>query len=505
MTEPPSSLTVPAGGWTFLVAVLGAAVGSFLNVVIYRLPRGLSISRPRWSFCPACRRGIAAYDNIPILSWFLLRGRCRHCGQPISPTYPVIECLTVLLFITVWDAAFIGRALPGVERPTADWPVAVAWIVLLSGLLATAVMDLESYTVDIRVCVVTMLVGVATRAIWMSDAPGPSGRIGEGSWMPASVAVLACLAGGTWVATRMVAALLRKSSDEEAEPPNLPSVEEPLAGEPATETLPVSRRSGLVAGLCLAVTVLLIWQAWLPAEQLVGSAGQVADDALPRAAAAVSTVSAAGQRGFMTFSLFLLLLLLASLVHREADQQIISEIEAERSAARSTALRELGGFLPALLVAVVGFHFLRDAGAASIGWIEIADRVRFLGAAWPHVIGGLEAVAGIVLASTIGWAARILGTLAFGKEAYGTGDIYLMAAIGSVAGPWVVVLSFFMAAILALFGVLVMLFRKSSRAVPFGPWLALGTLAALWTQTLFGEMFRPAAAVLWGLLSKSGG
>jgi len=505
MAEPASSLTIPAGGWTLLVALLGAAVGSFLNVVIYRLPRGLSISRPRLSFCPTCRQGIAPYDNIPILSWFLLRGRCRHCGEPIAAIYPVIECLTLLLFITVWDAAFVGFALPGVERPAADWPVALAWIVLLSGLLATAVMDLESYTVDIRICVVTMLVGVATRAVWMSEVPGASGRMGGGSWMPASVSLVACLAGGAWVATCLVAAVLRRSPDDAAAARNQGLTHEPVVPDSPTGTSPPSRSSGLVAGLCLAVVVLLIWQAWAPAEPLFGSARHGPDAASHRIAATVSMVSAAGQRAFIAFSLFLLLLLLASMAHREADQQIIAEIEAERVTARTTALRELCGFLPAILVAAVAFHLLRDAGVASVGWIEIADRVRFLGGAWPHVIGGLEAVAGIVLASAVGWAARILGTLAFGKEAYGTGDIYLMAAIGAVAGPWVVLLSFFMAAFLALFGVLVLLFRKSSRAIPFGPWLALGTLAALWMQTFLGEMFRPAAAVLWELFSKPAG
>jgi leader peptidase (prepilin peptidase) / N-methyltransferase len=79
------------------IFVLGLVFGSFLNVCIYRLPRGLSVVAPR-SACPNCRRQIALYDNIPVVSWLLLRGRCRHCQNPISPRYVAIELLTGTVF-----------------------------------------------------------------------------------------------------------------------------------------------------------------------------------------------------------------------------------------------------------------------------------------------------------------------------------------------------------------------------------------------------------------------
>jgi leader peptidase (prepilin peptidase) / N-methyltransferase len=75
-------------------------VGSFLNVVIHRLPRGESLVHPR-SRCPSCETQIAGYDNIPILSWLLLRGRCRHCGARISARYPAVELITALVFAAV--------------------------------------------------------------------------------------------------------------------------------------------------------------------------------------------------------------------------------------------------------------------------------------------------------------------------------------------------------------------------------------------------------------------
>ena len=80
--------------------LFGFAVGSFLNVVLYRVPRHQSLVRPP-SRCPDCGTQIAARDNIPLLSWILLRGRCRHCHSPISPQYPLVEAATGLVFLLV--------------------------------------------------------------------------------------------------------------------------------------------------------------------------------------------------------------------------------------------------------------------------------------------------------------------------------------------------------------------------------------------------------------------
>jgi leader peptidase (prepilin peptidase) / N-methyltransferase len=79
---------------------LGATIGSFLNVVAYRLPRGESLVRPG-SHCPGCGTAIKTYDNIPVIGWLLLRGRCRNCRTRISPRYPIVEALTALLAVAV--------------------------------------------------------------------------------------------------------------------------------------------------------------------------------------------------------------------------------------------------------------------------------------------------------------------------------------------------------------------------------------------------------------------
>lgn len=110
-------------------ALYGTAIGSFLNVVIYRVPAGKSVVRPP-SACPACGHQITARDNIPVLSWLLLRAKCRNCGAPISARYPMVEVLT--------GAAWVGVAL----RFGWSWTLP-AELVLVTGLIALAFIDFD--------------------------------------------------------------------------------------------------------------------------------------------------------------------------------------------------------------------------------------------------------------------------------------------------------------------------------------------------------------------------
>ena len=90
---------MPEAAWFIVVwlIVVGAAVGSFLNVVVYRLPLGISLVHPP-SHCPKCGKRIPWYDNVPVLGWIMLRGRCRQCHNPISMRYPVVEAITAAMF-----------------------------------------------------------------------------------------------------------------------------------------------------------------------------------------------------------------------------------------------------------------------------------------------------------------------------------------------------------------------------------------------------------------------
>src|SRR5712691_12091380 len=97
---PDPNLLIPPSFAYIILGVVGAIIGSFLNVVIHRLPREESIVFPN-SKCPSCGAGIKSYDNVPILSYLLLGGRCRSCKKRISPRYPAVELLTALLFLVV--------------------------------------------------------------------------------------------------------------------------------------------------------------------------------------------------------------------------------------------------------------------------------------------------------------------------------------------------------------------------------------------------------------------
>ena len=115
--------------WLILAGLLGACIGSFLNVVIYRLPRGQSLATPP-SRCPKCGYRLKWFDNIPVLGWLLLGGRCRECRNRISIQYPIVELITAVLFvIVVWVTP------PG--------PLLVTRLLLLCILIALFGIDLE--------------------------------------------------------------------------------------------------------------------------------------------------------------------------------------------------------------------------------------------------------------------------------------------------------------------------------------------------------------------------
>lgn len=114
-------------------AIVGACVGSFLNVCITRWPEKLSVVRPR-SRCPRCEKGIAWYDNIPIVSWLVLRGRCRGCALPISPLYPIVELTTALIWLAC--AYWFGATF-----------LALRVAIFATLLLGVAVTDLRTYTI----------------------------------------------------------------------------------------------------------------------------------------------------------------------------------------------------------------------------------------------------------------------------------------------------------------------------------------------------------------------
>jgi leader peptidase (prepilin peptidase)/N-methyltransferase len=151
---PSDGLRIALGVW---VAFVGAAVGSFLNVVIARVPVGESVATPR-SRCPRCGAPIAWYDNLPVLSWLLLRGRCRRCRAPISPRYLLVELLGAALAL----AAFARHGLSA---------AAAAELVLAALLVALAFIDLATWLLPHALTWPLIATGLAAAALGIGAAP----------------------------------------------------------------------------------------------------------------------------------------------------------------------------------------------------------------------------------------------------------------------------------------------------------------------------------------------
>ena len=132
---------------TLIAAAFGAIVGSFLNVCIHRLPRGTSIIWPS-SACPHCKRNLSWYENIPVVSYLVLWGRCRTCKKPISGRYPLVEALTALLFAAAWS--YYGPGLLLVSR-----------VLLGCALIVLFAIDLEHHLLPDAITLPGVVVGFA--------------------------------------------------------------------------------------------------------------------------------------------------------------------------------------------------------------------------------------------------------------------------------------------------------------------------------------------------------
>lgn len=152
-----------------LCLVLGLAVGSFLNVVVWRVPRKESVVHPP-SACPRCGHGIRWFDNIPVLSWFVLRGRCRDCREPISWRYPAVEASTGLLFAGVGLHFGLSAALP-------------AFLYLGAISVALLLIDLDTHTLPNAIVLPAypVTVGLLLLATWVEGEWWSLARAGIGA------------------------------------------------------------------------------------------------------------------------------------------------------------------------------------------------------------------------------------------------------------------------------------------------------------------------------------
>ncbi|MCH8148842.1 MAG: prepilin peptidase [Planctomycetes bacterium] len=463
--------------WLLFCTSVGLCVGSFLNVVIYRLPRDRSLRQPVWSACPACDHRIRWYDNFPVVSYVLLGGHCRDCGETISPRYLFIEAVTAIVMLLLLDAFFIEHVRLGLsdsvfgltDQLASDWPILTAHFVMFAALLAMSAIDLEYYWVDIRFTNLVTACGFILHAIWTPKHSAAWFRPNDTLAVMSIFALAGLFVVWLWVICRP------PPPESEGDPvsDDRPADEESRRAESPHEDVesdaPKSRMVSMAfAGI--AVVLLLLTIGMLFIKEMKWQ--------IPMYPIRVG----------LPLALLFVAIVRESSVARDSDVEIIEAIDEERHQARGMVLREFTFFIPAIVLAAFGFWLMREGSEARESIATALHRtvpmwdISFF-RRWAPLEGISTAAAGYVLAGALGWAVRIVFTLVFGREAFATGDIHMMAAAGCVAGWPVVLLGFFVTCGVALAGWVLTLPFKRTRALPLGPWLFLSLLLV----TLFYE------------------
>lgn len=394
----------------FLFA-LGACVGSFLNVVVWRLPRierhandslwrsmfrtvdGLS-NPP--SHCPRCDTPIKWHDNLPVLGWIKLGGRCRACRAPISVRYPIIEAVTGLLFAFYYVMFFILQIGPCAETRSGQmirpllalgpyWPMFAMYLFLIGALLAASLIDAELFIIPVGICWMLAVVGIVVHAI--IDRPGYAG------------------------------------------------------------SLNVNPQAGALAaggGVGLLLSVLLWLRNLIPTSFPQGEPLLEVDRT-----ELIKEIEQARREG------------------KEHPQAHLVPPPYTQAGIRCEIRKEMLFLLPPMVLAAAWWALTTHVGALQSMWLS-ATR-------YDWVSGLLGSVLGALVGAFVVWITRILGTLGFGRVAMGLGDVHLMFGVGAIIGAGASTVAFFIAPFFGLALAVWMLATGTRRELPYGPYLSLAT------------------------------
>ena len=380
---------VPLWFYIVVISAFGACIGSFLNVVIYRLPRDKSLVSPP-STCPGCDKLIAFYDNIPILSWLILGGKCRNCKMRISPQYIMVEFLTAAFFVAFFllnfvygDRRFELCGQLGLDAfINGGYVFYIMHITLIACFIAASVIDLQLWIIPLSICwfvTAAGLIGSTIGRVIIGSTSGDPRIIGFYQVAPFDSAITAILATGATVGLIIALILLAKG---------------------------IIKRS-------------------YPFEE--------------------------GQE------------------ENEQENNYNHRIEM---------LKEVLFLLPIIICAFLALILYQTVPQFNQFWQDFAQI--------PAVKGFFASLWGYFIGCAVVWATRILGTLGFGKEAMGLGDVHLMGAAGAVIGPVFVVIAFFVAPFFGLAWAAYQTFFKKTKQIPYGPFLSLGVFAVM----IFHDYFR---------------
>jgi leader peptidase (prepilin peptidase)/N-methyltransferase len=420
------------------VFALGACIGSFLNVVVWRLPRielpdGCGPLREAWltlrglsdppSHCPKCNNRLRWYDNLPIIGWIKLRGRCRHCREPISMRYPIVEAVTALLFVGYYLAFYVLQwrtccprplSTPGWDLDT-SWPIFGLYLATVAALLAASLIDVELYIIPPLIPWLMAIVAFGVHTL--ADRPYVPGSLNlVGPFGPVLCAASAGGAVGLAIAIALWWVGVLPTSFPEGEP-----------------LLDVDR------------------EAIAREEAEMRARGEpVPDEPLPPP---------------MTF------------------KQVRAEIGKEMLFLMPALLGVGGAVLLSMRVPAVAQWW---ASVASINWLT----------------GLLGSLLGAMVGAAVPWVTRIFGTLLFRRVAMGLGDAHLMFGVGAVVGAGGATAAFFLAPAAALAVWLVMVIcRRGRRELPFGPYLSLATAVVMLSYCPISSYLTPAVTGLVFLLT----
>ena len=382
--------------YILFVFALGACVGSFLNVVVWRLPRGESLISPP-SHCPKCNTRLRWYDNLPVIGWLKLRGKCRYCGQPISARYPIVEAVTGLIFAFYYVMFFIVQQgpCPVVERPPGgyflsiqrDWPIYVLYMFTLSALLAASLIDAEEFFIPQSIPLLLSGVGLLYHALL--DGVG--------------------------------------------------SIRHPPAGAVNVTSLPAAIAAGAGVGLLLSMGLKLV--GWLPVSF---------------------------EHGW-------------PLMEHERDELEKEIAELKKQGKEAPELPPLWSRREINREMSKEMLFLLAPMALAILWVALVLKVPMVRDMWATAMkqawltGLLGSLFGALVGGFVVWITRILGSLAFGREAMGMGDVDLMFGVGAVIGAGAVTIAFFVAPFFGLAVAVYMIIAGTRRELPYGPYLSLAT------------------------------
>ncbi|MBC8471647.1 MAG: prepilin peptidase [Planctomycetes bacterium] len=382
-------MAVPDWIWFVFTFAFGCCIGSFLNVVIYRLPRDKSLVTPP-SACPACGKHIPFYDNIPLFSWLFLGRKCRYCKVSISPRYFIIELLTGLVFLGLFILYFQFNLRDGIRLDAGGgWFIYVIHIIMLGAFIAASAIDLELWIIPLSIC-------------WVVTAAGFIGS-----------------AVGVYI---IDPALIHAYS-------LLPSA------SANTGALAVGATAGLVISLVLLVSGVL-------KRSYDSEDSEDLQSPIPE-----------------------------NLKEPDDSTEESKEPVEEQFNHRLEACREIVFLLPIIVCSVAGLWIVREVAPVAAWWDKFSQI--------PAIAGLLGSVWGYFVGCGIVWCIRIFGTLGFGKEAMGLGDVHLMGAAGAVIGPVYVVVAFFVAPFFGLTWAGFQMFFKKIKQIPYGPFLSLGIFVVI--------------------------